>query len=255
MSGRKIVPVDNTLLRIVPTSLITLNPKPSKIALEEQTGFSTAQLRRLVVINLSNVALPDLSNLGHMALESAVKHGPLPLPSPTVNAETWRSQIVDLMRDILVPKVWPRVDTEMLITLVTGMMAFIPDPERAIQQTVYDFAMTTETLGWTSLGWIDVVSRFSLHVPWSRRQSERQSSLAEKDADHLVLWRYSMEGYRESSLPPFAIGDRNRARLLAIAVQENIPIERADHALDVILDSWEQRQRDGHTLDEAYSAL
>lgn len=64
-----------------------------------------------------------------------------------------------------------------------------------------------------------------------------------------------MEGYRESALPPFVISDRSRARLLAITVQENIPIERADHALDVILDNWEQRQRAGHSLDEAYSAL
>jgi hypothetical protein len=64
-----------------------------------------------------------------------------------------------------------------------------------------------------------------------------------------------MEGYRESALPPFVISDRSRARLLAITVQENIPIECADHALDVILDNWEQRQRAGHSLDEAYSAL
>ena len=64
-----------------------------------------------------------------------------------------------------------------------------------------------------------------------------------------------MEGYRESALPPFVISDRNRARLLAIAIHENIPIESADHALDVILDNWEQRQRNGHSLDEAYSAL
>ena len=64
-----------------------------------------------------------------------------------------------------------------------------------------------------------------------------------------------MEGYRESSLPPFVISDRNKARLLAIASTENIPLEHADHALEVILDNWEQRQRDGHTLDEAYSAL
>ncbi len=64
-----------------------------------------------------------------------------------------------------------------------------------------------------------------------------------------------MDGYQESALPPFAISDRNKARLLAIAIKENIPIERADYALDVILDNWEQQQADGHSLDEAYSAL
>jgi hypothetical protein len=64
-----------------------------------------------------------------------------------------------------------------------------------------------------------------------------------------------MEGFRESALPPFAISDQNRARLLAIAVHEKIPIEHADYALDVILDNWEQQERNGQSLDEAYSAL
>ena len=64
-----------------------------------------------------------------------------------------------------------------------------------------------------------------------------------------------MEAYRESALPPFVISDRSKARLLAIASQENILLEHADHGLEVILDNWEQWQRDGHTLDEAYSAL
>src|SRR5207249_948614 len=75
LSGCKIVPLDNTLLRIAPVSLITLNPRPHKATLEEQTTFSTAQLRRIVVMNLTNVALPDLANLGHRALAAAAKQG------------------------------------------------------------------------------------------------------------------------------------------------------------------------------------
>jgi len=64
-----------------------------------------------------------------------------------------------------------------------------------------------------------------------------------------------MEGFRESALPPFTISDGNKARLIAVANQEDIPLEHVDHALEVILDWWNQQQRDGRTLDEVYSAL
>jgi hypothetical protein len=218
LSGCKVVPVDNTLLRIAPVSLITLNPRP-KATLEEQTSFSTAQLRRLVVMNLANVTLPDLANLGHRALEAAAKHGPLPLPPLTANGVTWRSHIVGLVREILVPQVWPRVDTEMITTMVTGMLAFIPDPERAIQQTIYDFAMTAETLGWTCPGWSEVVSRFSLHTPLStRRRRDPEIDESSPAEDLIILRRTAMDSYKESALPPFTISDENKARMIAIGV-------------------------------------
>src|SRR5262249_2590700 len=155
-------------------------------------------------------------------------------------AETYRSRIVSLVREILIPKVWPRVDTEMIITMATGMTAFIPDPERAIQQTVYSYAITAETLGWTTPGWSQTVSRFSLHRPFSRRQKEKQESPSrEEDKDQtIIIWRSVMEGFRESALPPFTISDGNKARLIAVANQESIPLEHVDHALEVILDWW-----------------
>ena len=252
LSGRKIVPVDNALLRIAPTSLITLNPRP-KATLEEQTTFSTAQLRRQVVINLANVALPDLSNLGHLALDAALKQGPLSLPPPTANAETWRPQIVGLVRESLVPQVWPRVDTEMILTMVTGMMAFIPDPEAAIRQTVYDFAITAETLGWTGLGWIDVVSRFSLHAPLRTRRRRDCELLDSSPAEDLIiLWRSAMDGYKESALPPFTISDENKARMIAIGVKEGVPF---DHGLGIVLDYFLSLERRGLDLHDLHSIL
>ena len=253
LSGRKVVPVDNTLLRIAPVSLITLNPRPNKATLEEQTTFSTAQLRRLVVTDLTNVTLPDLANLGHRALEAAAKQGPLPLPPPTANAKTWRSHIVGLVREILVPQVWSRVDTEMILTMVTGMTAFIPDPERAIQQTVYDFAITAETLNWTCPGWIDVVSRFSLHAPPStRRQRDRENDESTSPEDIIILRRSAMDSYKESALPPFTISDENKARMIAIAVHEHIPF---DHALGIALEYYLSLERPGLDLNDLHSIL
>jgi len=253
LGGRKIVPVDNALLRIAPVSLITLNPRPKKATLEEQTSFSTAQLRRQVVINLGNVVLPDLANLGHVALDAAMKHGPLPLPPLTGNAEPWRAQIVGLVREILVPQVWSRVDTEMILTMATGMMAFIPDPEAAIRQTVHDFAITAQTLGWTGLGWLDVVSRFSLHVPLRTPRRRDPEILDSSSADDLIiLWRSAMDGYKESALPPFTISDENKARMIAIGVMESVPV---DHGLGIVLEYYLSRQREGVDLNALHSVL
>jgi hypothetical protein len=251
LSGRIVLPVENAILHIAPVPVITLNPR-DKATLEQQTSFTTAQLRRFVVVDLSNTRLRDLATIGHHALEAAEKHPPLELPLPKFDANAYRPHIVALVRDILIPRVWDRVDTEMLTTLVSGMSGFILDPELAIQQTLYDYATTAETLGWTTAGWSDSVGSFSLHTPLSGQKNQTSSPPQE---DHIILWRPAMEGYRESALPPFGISDRNKARLLAIAGQENIPLEHTDHALDVILDNWEQRQRDGHNLDEAYSAI
>ena len=64
-----------------------------------------------------------------------------------------------------------------------------------------------------------------------------------------------MEGYHESGLPPFAISDTNKARILAIASQENIPLAQADHALELVLEYWQQQYRIGSTLDDVYSVL
>jgi hypothetical protein len=206
-----------------------------------------------VVINLTSVALPDLANLGHRALEAAAKQGPLPLPPPTANAKTWRSHIVGLVREILVPQVWSRVDTEMILVMVTGMTAFLPDPERAIQQTVYDFAITAETLGWTCPGWIDVVSRFSLHAPPStRRQRDRENDESTSPEDIIILRRSAMDSYKESALPPFTISDENKARMIAIGVKEGVPF---DHGLGIALDHYLSLEREGFDLDDLHSAL
>jgi hypothetical protein len=251
LSGRKVVPVENMLVRIAPVTFLTLNPRP-KATLEEQTTLTTAQLRRLVITNLANVPLPDLANSGHRAVEAAAAHGPLILPPPTHHAASWRPQIVGLVREILVPQVWARVDTEMILTLITGMTAFL-DPPRAIQQVAYDFALTAETLGWTCPGWVEVVSRFSLHVPLPTRcHTDRKPQESSSQDDIITIWRSAMEGYEQSALPPFTISNENRARMIAIAVEENIPV---DHGLGIVLDYFLQLRANGHDLHDLHSVL
>ena len=63
-----------------------------------------------------------------------------------------------------------------------------------------------------------------------------------------------MEGYRESGLPPFVISDENKARMIAIGVEENIPF---DHALGIVLDYYiSSMKRDmGRDVDDLFSVL
>lgn len=253
LSGRTIVPVDNAIVHIAPVSLLTLNPR-ARATLEEQTSLSTAQLRRLVVTNLATVAFPDLAKMGHHALAAAAGHGSLTLHPPTADVATWRPQIVDLVRDILVPEAVCRVDTEMVIVMATGMTGFIPDVAAAVRQTVYDYAITAETLGWARPGWIELVSRFALDAP-SRARIQAPVPHLDRPAsaeDHIIIRRSAMEHYNQSALPPFAISEEHRARMIAIAVDEHIAFDRA---LEIVLDYYLQLKERGLDLDELHSVM
>jgi hypothetical protein len=63
-----------------------------------------------------------------------------------------------------------------------------------------------------------------------------------------------MESYREeSALPPFIVSDENKARMIAIGVQENIPF---DHALAIVLDYYMSLKKEiGCDLDDLHSVL
>ena len=61
-----------------------------------------------------------------------------------------------------------------------------------------------------------------------------------------------MEGYRESVLPPFTISDDNKARMIAIAVEENIPV---DHALEIVLNYFMGLKDMRCDLNDLYSVM
>ena len=61
-----------------------------------------------------------------------------------------------------------------------------------------------------------------------------------------------MDSYEPSALPPFTISNDNRARMVAIAVEEHVPV---DHALGIVIDYYLQLRADGHDLDDLHSIL
>lgn len=217
LSGRKVVPVENGCVTIEPVVLVTLNPRV-KSSLEERTTWSPAQLRRMILCDLDRVPLPDLALTGHMALEAVAQQPPFELPPLRHDCRTWRPQILRLLRAVLTPEGLGRVDSELVILLCSGMSALIEDPERAIQQTVYDFALTVDTLEWTQPDWLGAVSSFTLHGPLPPTSAVHHPETIRPpvvEEEVITFRRHIMsDAAKESLLPPFSIAEEQKAKLL-----------------------------------------
>jgi len=164
LSGRRTVPYENGIVELHCVTFLTMNPR-AKATLEQQTRLNPAQLRRIIVCNFDAVVMPDLSLIGHRAVAAALQHGPLTLPVLRTDLQEHRAAVVRVVREVVRPEMHDRIDTEMLLILAAGMTGFIDDAERAVQQTIYDFGLMLETLGWARAGWVTAVSEFSLLCP------------------------------------------------------------------------------------------
>src|SRR5262249_47178076 len=141
-----------------PVALLTMNPGEGK-TLTERTGLATPQLRRMIICDLGGVAIPDLALVGGRALEAAAKAGPLPLRPPQDSAERFRPAVVRLLPQGLQAEVLGLVDVDLLLGLATGMTAWLPAAV-AVRQTLLDFFLIVDTLGWTRPGWTDALRAF-----------------------------------------------------------------------------------------------
>lgn len=156
ISGRRRIPFENEILNITPVAIVTMNARPAGDTLSARTGFSPAQLRRLVSCDLSAVPLPDLALEGGRALEAARQAGPLTLRPPRGSCEEFRGAVVRLLRRVLVPDALGLVDVDMLIGLGSGLTGWLA-PVVAMRQALFDFLLLAETLGWVRPGWLERV--------------------------------------------------------------------------------------------------
>ena len=257
LSGRKTVPVENGRVTIEPVVLVTLNPR-LRASLEERTTWSPAQLRRMIPCDLDRVPLPDLALIGHVPLEAVAQHPPFELPPLRHDCRIWRPQILGLLRAVLTPEGLGRVDSEMVILLCSGMTALIENPERAIQQAIYDFALTAETLEWTQPDWLGAVGSFSLHGPLLSTSAasppETIGAAVVVEAEVITIRRHSMsDTAKESLLPPFSIAEDQKAKLLYVAMREQVS---PSWALETLLDYYVKvAQSTGSTLDDLHSIV
>ena len=249
LSGRRMIPYENGVIAVDCVTLLTLNPRV-KPTLEQQTALNPAQLRRLIVCNFDFVAMPNLSLTGHLALEAALTHGPLPLPALRTDLQPHRPAVVQLIREVVRPERLDRIDSEMLLQLAAGMCGFIDDAERAVQQTLYDFGLMIHTLGWARPDWVTAVSHFSLHrlrpSPIESSHTQPKSTPNTEAVHDVILIRRRIMNQPESDRSPYTLSEEARARFILMAAEEQISFAQA---VDVITDFYESDTKKSFGMD------
>ncbi len=265
LSGRLVVPFENTELRLCPVPLLTLNPR-EKATLEQRVGLSAPQIRRAILADLDAVPLPDLAVMGERALEAAAGHPPLELRAPAVDCRTFHDPIVELTRAIVRPEAHTRVDVEIVVTLATGMTAFLPDPGEAIAQVGYDLGVLAETLGWTQLGWIEAVTHFSLGT--GTKPAGREAAGPTTTAIATVAPGQAGKGAETPTgafslavpdrvrprghVPDLALSEETRMRLIWFAHETDRDV---DGAIDLLLDFYLRWREDTQTIETMQKIL
>jgi hypothetical protein len=255
LTGRLEVPFENTRLSIQPVPLLTLNIR-DRPTLEEQLGLSAPQIRRGLIANFDAVPMPDLAMMGDHAVLAAQQNPPLRLEAPTVDCAPHQRVIVQTLRQILAPAAQSRVDVEIVMTLCTGMTAFIHDAEAAIVQVLYDVGMMAESMKWTNPGWIEAV----LHCSLSKSRSavrqidivtspglvpeERGPQPVEPPKPPGAIPLHVPQLRRETT-PSLNVSDTLKNRLIWAAVDTGQSLEEF---LNTLLDLYLLHRKDSNTI-------
>ncbi len=262
LSGRLVMPFENEQLRVCPVPLLTLNPR-EKSALEQRIGLSAPQIRRAILADLDAVPMPDLAVVGEQAPEAAKAHGLLELGAPAVDCGAFREAIVELTRSIVTPEAQARVDVEVVVTLATGMTAFIANSAEAIAQVGYDVGVLAETLGWTRSGWIEAVTHFSLKTGTKQVRSEpgeitpiTSTAIARAAPDgaraqnetppRAISLAVPERVRRRGHVPDLELSDETRMRLIWFAHETGRDV---DGAIDLLLDFYLRCREDSETME------
>ena len=262
LTGRLEVPFENSQLTIKPVPLLTLNVR-DRPTLEARIGLSAPQIRRGLIANFDKVALPDLAMVGDRALLAAKQAPPLKLDAPTVDCARYQAVIVQALRHILAPASHSRIDVQVVMTLCTGMSAFLHDAETAIVQVLYGVGMLAETMEWTNPGWIETVLSFSLTAGASvMRHSETfipstlvsgQSGGHSTDSStQPATIPLQVPQLRRETAPPLGVGEALKNRLTWAAVDTGQSLEEF---LTTLLNVYLTHRRDPNTFPTLKHAL
>ncbi len=266
LSGRLVMPVENETLIVRPVPVLTLNPRP-KGTLEGRIGLSAPLIRRAVLVDLDAVSMPDLAAVGEVAVEAARAHPPLVLASPVADRQAFHDGIVALIRSMLVPAAHPRVDVEIVVTLATGMTAFIPEPVAAIAYVVQALGVLAETLGWARVGWREVIAEYGRNprhpaagpsvlvrrVPAETPLGEGGQAPAPSPSISLTV--PPPPARRRTSVPDLDLSETLRARVIWFAMETQQDVEAA---LTTLLDfylAWREGDPTDATIDTLAAIL
>lgn len=171
--------------------------------------------------------------------------------------------IVQALRHVLAPAAQSRVDVQVVMTLCTGMTAFLPDAETAIVQVLYGVGMLAETMEWTNPGWIETVLRFSLTAgtsgvrhadtavpsPPVPGQSGGHSTDSSNQPATIPL---QVPQLRRETAPPLGVGEALKNRLIWAAVDTGQSLEEF---LTTLLNVYLTHRQDPNTFSTLKHAL
>ncbi|MEO7863477.1 MAG: hypothetical protein ABIU05_24175 [Nitrospirales bacterium] len=255
LSGRLVVPIENTQLTVRCVPLVILNPW-TQPTWEQRLGLSAPLIRRALIANLDAVVMPDVALSGETALTAARAQTPLTLSAPAVDCQVFDRRIIELLRAILSPDAAERIDLQVIVNLSTGMTAWLPDPAEAIAQVAHAVGILAETMTWTRPGWIEVLSDWSLD-PQARPRTDRAGkdprtqvpAEAEANPSQTIALQLPLVR-REPHLPDLALSDALRGRLAWLAVETDRPVEEVLHLLIDLYVQWQRQPETVVTLSK-----
>jgi len=153
LRGEIKIPLENEILFIPCTSLVTLNPETGD-SIFEKTKFKTWDIRRSIPCNLDAVKLPDLKRTGQEALNAARKFGTLEMKKPISNCTQCRKELIDYEEELFTKEGQRYIDIEGLLNIARGFTGYGFTPSEAVRYVLYKVSFPYHTVGWLKSKWI-----------------------------------------------------------------------------------------------------
>jgi hypothetical protein len=174
---------------------------------------------------------------------------------------------VRLLRHVLAPEAVGLVDVELLLGLGRGLTGWLT-PVVAMRQTLYNFLLVIETLGWVRPGWLEAARAFpddgqdEALSPHGTRSSVTQRGTSTPPSHTISLFpdpvaptrqkEHPGMTPRDSMLPTFNISDRTKGLMAWLAVDAGISL---DEVVDVLVEDYRMRQGDGLDFEDLQAVV
>ncbi len=138
------------------TPIAIMNPRKGS-TLEERTGFKGPALRRLIVMDVTKVPLPDefITRARTLAVEAG-SFAPAKLPRATPPSDELKARVLMLLRKVAAEDRCPKlrgIDVISIAITIRGAVARGVSEERAFRAQIWNYCTVVDTVGYMRDGW------------------------------------------------------------------------------------------------------
>lgn len=176
--GSRRIRIENQDIDAMATLLLELNPKEDGRNLEERLGFAAPQIRRCIVLELTDVPISRSQiTLFREGLKKIRKMGPAWLPDPPSEALDPGLELLvqDAFNECINPEGMNYVDIGRVFALIGGARAVLTPPS-AVKRVLRNYFLLGETTGLVHGDW---------QVRLDRLFQRHEASLTHPSSDHL----------------------------------------------------------------------